>query len=301
MVVRRAENQSSCGTASHGLGPRGFLYFLDLCAGSERCFWFGNVDNRDSFRIARQCAGTGGRCSVSGQKHVRPKGFRLHTPLHVCPSRLPCFSPRTRAVSREHILLRGTGDYSLDASNGFLGRELLTLCSLVDLKQGWTQCIPQWLALLALVSYSTQVVTRSDLPMYAQLATHDSHSLENDVVIILHTHHLRKQKTMSLHFLSRRVWSSGHRELGWGRRLLFFFFASPSKREQKLKGDEQSKIHKEKGKLTENKQNNMENKRKYGQLERLKDMRRTPLVFPCLCAALPRPEQYRGRRRGRSF
>ena len=33
--------------------------------------WFlvGNVDRRDQHRIARRCAGTGGRCSVSGQKH----------------------------------------------------------------------------------------------------------------------------------------------------------------------------------------------------------------------------------------
>ena len=43
----------------------------------------------------------------------------------------------------------------------------------------------QWLGLIALVSYSTQVVTRSDLPMYALLATRDGLSLKNDVVINL--------------------------------------------------------------------------------------------------------------------
>ena len=36
-------------------------------------FLVGNKDNRDSHRIARKCAETGGRCSVSGQRHVHPK------------------------------------------------------------------------------------------------------------------------------------------------------------------------------------------------------------------------------------
>ena len=48
-----------------------------------------------------------------------------------------------------------------------------------------------WFAQLALVLNSTQVlVTRSDLPMYAPLVTHDCLSLKNDDVIIMHTHHL---------------------------------------------------------------------------------------------------------------
>ena len=60
-----------------------------------------------------------------------------------------------------------------------------------DQIQCWTQCVLQWLAQLALVLNSTQVlVTRSDLPMYALLATHGSLSLKNDDVIIMNTHHL---------------------------------------------------------------------------------------------------------------
>ena len=40
-------------------------------------FLAGDVDSRDAHRIARKCAGTGGRCSVSGQKHVHPERFRV--------------------------------------------------------------------------------------------------------------------------------------------------------------------------------------------------------------------------------
>ena len=35
----RAENPNSCGTASHDLGPCGFLFFLAQSTESERCFW----------------------------------------------------------------------------------------------------------------------------------------------------------------------------------------------------------------------------------------------------------------------
>ena len=50
----------------------------DLCIFGSLCrkrtmFVVGNVDSRDVHRIGRKCVGTGGRCSVSGQKHVHPK------------------------------------------------------------------------------------------------------------------------------------------------------------------------------------------------------------------------------------
>ena len=51
-------------------------------------FLVGNVDNRDLHRVARRCLGTGGRCSVSGEKHVHPKASA---------SRSECYSSRDHA------------------------------------------------------------------------------------------------------------------------------------------------------------------------------------------------------------
>ena len=67
----RAKNRSFCGAASHCLDLAGFSIF-----GSQyrmRTFMVRNVDGRDWHRIARRCAGTSGRCSVTGQKLVHPK------------------------------------------------------------------------------------------------------------------------------------------------------------------------------------------------------------------------------------
>ena len=59
-----------------------------------------------------------------------------------------------------------------DDDASYLERLLLTLRSLVDQNQQWTQCVLQWLAQLALVAYLTQaLIARTDLPMYATLAT----------------------------------------------------------------------------------------------------------------------------------
>ena len=56
------------------LGPwQIFFVFLGLLAESERCCWLGMWTAEISHRIARKCAGTGGCCSVSGEKHVHPK------------------------------------------------------------------------------------------------------------------------------------------------------------------------------------------------------------------------------------
>ena len=56
----------------------------------------GNVDDRDLHRIARRCVGTGGRCSVSGQKHVHPKASASHSDIHSSHdhTRNPCLSFR---------------------------------------------------------------------------------------------------------------------------------------------------------------------------------------------------------------
>ena len=73
MVLERVTNPDSCGTASHGLGAGGTFYIFGSPCRKRTLFLVGNVDSRDSHRIARKCAGTGGRCSVSGQKHDHPK------------------------------------------------------------------------------------------------------------------------------------------------------------------------------------------------------------------------------------
>ena len=87
------EMPDSCGTDSHGLGPGGLLYFGSQCR--ERTLnLIENVDSRDLHRIARKCSGTGGRCSVSGQKLVHPNSSTSRSDTHSsCDhARPPCLS-----------------------------------------------------------------------------------------------------------------------------------------------------------------------------------------------------------------
>ena len=65
-------------------------------------FLVGNVDSKDFHRVARKCAGTGGRCKVTVQKlfiqklprHAQSFHFHATIPtLHVSLSRLPWVSP----------------------------------------------------------------------------------------------------------------------------------------------------------------------------------------------------------------
>ena len=72
VVVERVGNPDCCGATSHGLGQEHSGVVGSPCR-KRTLFPVGNVDNRDAHRIARKCAGTGGRCSVTGQKHVHPK------------------------------------------------------------------------------------------------------------------------------------------------------------------------------------------------------------------------------------
>ena len=52
--------------------PADFCIFGSTC-GKRTLFLVGNVDSRDWHRVARKCAGTSGRCSATGEKHVHPK------------------------------------------------------------------------------------------------------------------------------------------------------------------------------------------------------------------------------------
>ena len=126
------------------------------------------------------------------------EGFPHHaqsSALHVAPpaltvylSRLPWFSPWTRAVPREHIFWV-EWEIIHSTRQRILVWEQLTLRSLVDRGLWLTQCVLHWLAQLALVPHLTQAqLARTDLPTYGTLATHDSHSLKDDDSI-LHTHH----------------------------------------------------------------------------------------------------------------
>ena len=70
--------------------PRTASALADFCIFGSPCkkwplFLVGDVDSRHLHRIATKCAGTGERCSVSGQKHRNPKAsasrsefFALH-------------------------------------------------------------------------------------------------------------------------------------------------------------------------------------------------------------------------------
>ena len=54
----------------------------------------GNVDGRDRHRIARKCAGTGGRCSVTGQNlsTLKPHHHAHRLILRVTTPALPLYS-----------------------------------------------------------------------------------------------------------------------------------------------------------------------------------------------------------------
>ena len=113
----RAENPSSCGTASYGRGPADFCNFGSPCR-KRTLFLVGNVDSRDWHRLVRKCAGTGGHCCVIGEKHVHPRAStsrseccssRDHTP----PPRLSLAFAMVRTMNARRFqrthLLRGTG------------------------------------------------------------------------------------------------------------------------------------------------------------------------------------------------
>ena len=98
---------------THGLCPVGICIFGSPCSRKRTLLPVENVYSSDLHRIARMCAGTGGRCSVSGLKHLHPKASasrselcssRDHHALSVDTSRLPWFSPSPHEDSREHIL-----------------------------------------------------------------------------------------------------------------------------------------------------------------------------------------------------
>ena len=118
MALGRPGNPDFRGTASHGLGPGGFLHFGSLCS------LVGHVDSRESHRIVHKCAGTGGFCSVSGQNMSvlrlsrRAQKFsssRNHTrPLRLSSALAVTLTTNARRCQRTHPL-RGMGDYSLNA------------------------------------------------------------------------------------------------------------------------------------------------------------------------------------------
>ena len=136
-------------------------------------------------RIARRCAGTGGRSSVTGRKTLvhpkasAPRSVRYPSGDHTRPdylSRLPWFSPWTHDDSRD-LILCGIGS-SLNASNDF-GMGVTDLALIVNQSQWLTQYTLHWLAHLALSYVKLVLIARTDLLTNVTLATQDSHSLEN--------------------------------------------------------------------------------------------------------------------------
>ena len=112
--------------------PRTAWALADFCVLESPCrkrtlFLVGNVDNSDLHCIARKCHGTGGCCSVSGQKHVHFNASGRRSDLcsschHTRPPRLSfalamVLSMNARRFQRPHPL-RGAGT-STSASNDF--------------------------------------------------------------------------------------------------------------------------------------------------------------------------------------
>ena len=94
--------------------------------------------------------------------------------------------------------------------------ELLTLRSLVDQSQWWTQCVLQWLAQSALVAYLTQaLIARTDIP-----TCHVSFSEKDDDSILRTHHHLcrivshRNTHKSCSHWLKWPRWPCGCRWCG---------------------------------------------------------------------------------------
>ena len=121
-------NPDSCGAASHGLIPFQFLYFLGLHAENEHDFRLEMLTAEIWHRIARKCAGTGGRWSVSGQKHVHPKASASRSDCcssrdHTRPHRLSfalsaVLTMNARRFLRTHSL-SAMGEHSLKRVKGY--------------------------------------------------------------------------------------------------------------------------------------------------------------------------------------
>ena len=126
--------------------PRTAWALADFCIFGSPCrkrtrFLVGNVDSRDLHRIARKCAGTGGRCSVTGQEHVHPKASASRSEFcsrdHTRPPRLSftlamVLTVNARRFQRTHPL-SGMGS-PLNASKD-IGMGRVDLRSLVDQNQ----------------------------------------------------------------------------------------------------------------------------------------------------------------------
>ena len=146
----------------------------------------GNVDSRDLNRIARKCAGTGRRCRVSVQKQFHSKASASHSEVsssrdHTRPLRLSValaivLTMHARRFQRTHAL---SGIIASQRVKGYwYGRYRSCAYLWIRINDG-TRCRLQWMAQLALVlNYTQDLVTRTDLPTYAPLATHDSLSLK---------------------------------------------------------------------------------------------------------------------------
>ena len=94
-------------------------------------FLVGNVDGRDAHRVARKCAGTGGRCSVSGQKHLHPmasksrsklSSSRDHPPSPNYLSRLPWYYecttiPENTSFEWEEVFINASKDIGMGVSD----------------------------------------------------------------------------------------------------------------------------------------------------------------------------------------
>ena len=140
MVVGRAKNRSFSGAASYGLGL-GIIVFLVRRPQSEY-FWVGNVDGRDWHRVARRCAGTSGRSSLTEQTLVHPKASASRSvrypsgdqtrPLRLSFALAMILTMNARRFQRTHLL--SAMGASLNASND-IGMGVTDLAPIVNQSQ----------------------------------------------------------------------------------------------------------------------------------------------------------------------
>ena len=127
----------------------------------------------DLHRIARKTAGTGGRCSVSGEKTMliqRLPSSRGHTrPPRLSFALVVVLNMNARRFQRTHCL-SGSGS-SLNASKD-IGMEISDIMPISEpvIDAGYASVVGSPCLCVF------EVIARTDLPTYATLATHNGHS-----------------------------------------------------------------------------------------------------------------------------
>ena len=137
VVVGRAEDPDSCGTASHGLGPGGFLHFWITVQEANVVSGWTRGQQRFSTVLLASVLGQVDAAVCRDKKHVHPMASASRSKLsfsrhHTGPLRLSfalatILTMNARRFQRTHPW-RGMGDWTLNASKDIgMGVTVLTL------------------------------------------------------------------------------------------------------------------------------------------------------------------------------